>query len=329
MSFVVPSFKQEELGCPTEADIARGVFLPDESSWGFNSDPIFIGEAINIMRADLNPMLERAAIYNRYSEEYYKVSEQLIDTITSIARACVSYLHIRPNQFALQNGWRNCELESCYANASFHFRKCHAAVEAAESVNEKIYLRMLALECKWFNLIQRLGVTMRWLDDKVAWMRSENLRRLEEAAKRVAQRKAEEENQPATEKQTESTESKEPAPFRAASPILPGRMLSASQPLLPTESAASQQTAPAKESADEPASAGEPAAQEKAMERTAEPIEIVKTDKAGLSENVLIALQSLEELRKYMTPLQYEKKRKEAMEVPPPEWCTPIEVEEL
>ena len=105
MGFVCPSINQDALACPTEEDVAGGVFLPNESRYEFNDDPMHIEKAISFLRSDLRDLFLRARIENRYGADYEKVSNLLIDAITAMTRACVSYLHIDPFNYVKRKGW--------------------------------------------------------------------------------------------------------------------------------------------------------------------------------------------------------------------------------
>ena len=140
--------------------------LPLEKITDFSSDPISFEEMTSAVFTDIKQLEGLAVVKNRFSEAYLDISRRLEKGIAELASCAITKTVFE------QKGYRFASLENLtipllYSMLSFHFRKCHAAVQGYAFKNQQAWLQMLEMEMRWYNLAKRLKAT----DDKIALIR--------------------------------------------------------------------------------------------------------------------------------------------------------------
>ena len=147
-----------------------GEALPREQITDFSSDPISFEEMTSAVFTDIKQLEGLAVVKNRFSEAYIDISRRLEKGIAELASCAITKTVFE------QKGYRFASLEKLtipflYSMLSFHFRKCHAAVQGYAFKNQQAWMQMLEMEMRWHNLAKRLKAT----DDKIKLIREGKL----------------------------------------------------------------------------------------------------------------------------------------------------------
>ena len=139
-----------------------GEALPREQITDFSSDPISFEEMASAVFTDIKQLEGLAVVKNRFSEGYLDISRRLEKGIAELASCAITKTVFE------QKGYRFASLKKLtipflYSMLSFHFRKCHAAVQGYAFKNQQAWMQMLEMEMRWYNLAKRLKAT----DDKI------------------------------------------------------------------------------------------------------------------------------------------------------------------
>ena len=161
---------QDEQGFPKSRYDFVGESLPREQITDFSSDPISFEEMTSAVFTDIKQLEGLAVVKNRFSEAYLDISRRLEKGIAELASCAITKTVFE------QKGYRFASLEKLtipllYSMLSFHFRKCHAAVQGYAFKNQQAWMQMLEMEMRWYNLAKRLKAT----DDKIKLIREGKL----------------------------------------------------------------------------------------------------------------------------------------------------------
>ncbi len=139
-----------------------GENLPLEKITDFSSDPISFEEMTSAVFADIKQLEGLAVVKNRFSEAYLDISHRLEKGIAELASCAITktVFELKGHHF---EGLKNLTIPFLYSMLSFHFRKCHVAVQGYAFKNQQAWLQMLEMEIRWYNLAKRLKAT----DDKI------------------------------------------------------------------------------------------------------------------------------------------------------------------
>ena len=190
--------------------------LPLEKITDFSSDPISFEEMTSAVFTDIKQLEGLAVVKNRFSEAYLDISRRLEKGIAELASCAITKTVFE------QKGYRFASLENLtipllYSMLSFHFRKCHAAVQGYAFKNQQAWLQMLEMEMRWYNLAKRLKAT----DDKIKLIRAGKINpdniinKLHAGAAREKTAASNKEAQNTASKRTETNEPKALPPAQA------------------------------------------------------------------------------------------------------------------
>ncbi len=158
---------RDEQGFPKSRYDFADENLPLEKITDFSSDPISFEEMSSAVFADIKQLEGLAVVKNRFSEGYLDISRRLEKGIAELASCAITKTVFE------QKGYRFASLEKLtipllYSMLSFHFRKCHAAVQGYAFKNNQAWQLMLEMEMRWYNLAKLLKAT----DDKIKLIRA-------------------------------------------------------------------------------------------------------------------------------------------------------------
>ena len=146
----------------TEAERKKPLVLKDflafEDTGNFDCSPLGFEETAASLRQDLDELMYFCSVLNRYSLDYLEHCAKLEEAIKRMASLCVTLAALEQMglSFIHLNGLK---LETLIEMVSYHFRKCHAAVQGAKH-DDMIYAqRAFMMECHWAGLLQRLDAT--------------------------------------------------------------------------------------------------------------------------------------------------------------------------
>ena len=146
----------------TEAERKKPLVLKDfiefEDTGNFDRSPLGFEETAASLRQDLDELMYFCCVLNRYSLDYLEHCAKLEEAIKRMASLCVTLAALEQMglSFIHLNGLK---LETLIEMVSYHFRKCHAAVQGAKH-DDMIYAqRAFIMECRWAGLLQRLDAT--------------------------------------------------------------------------------------------------------------------------------------------------------------------------
>ena len=213
--------------------------LPLEKITDFSSDPISFEEMTSAVFTDIKQLEGLAVVKNRFSEGYLDISRRLEKGIAELASCAITKTVFE------QKGYRFASLEKLtipllYSMLSFHFRKCHAAVQGYAFKNNQAWLQMLEMEMRWYNLAKRLKAT----DDKIKLIRTGKINpdsiinKLHADAVREKTAASNKEAQNTASKRTETNEPKALPPAQATAFPMMGDFLREAFPQKETVSAA-------------------------------------------------------------------------------------------
>ena len=203
-------------GFPKSRYAFAGEALPREQITDFSSDPISFEEMASAVFTDIKQVEGLAVVTNRFSETYIDISRRLEKGIAELASCAITKTVFE------QKGYRFASLEKLtipllYSMLSFHFRKCHAAVQGYAFKNQQAWMQMLEMEMRWYNLAKRLKAT----DDKIKLIREGKLNpdsiinKLHADAAREKTAAPKKENQTTAPKKVETNEPKALPPAQA------------------------------------------------------------------------------------------------------------------
>ncbi len=144
--------------------------LPLEKITDFSSDPISFEEMASAVFADIKQLEGLAVVKNRFSEAYLDISRRLEKGIAELASCAITKTVFEQKGFRFA-GLEKLTIPLLYSMLSFHFRKCHAAVQGYAFKNHQAWLQMLEMEMRWYNLAKRLKAT----EDKIQLIRAGRL----------------------------------------------------------------------------------------------------------------------------------------------------------
>ena len=146
----------------TEAERKKPLVLKDfmafEDTGNFDRSPLGFEETAASLRQDLDELMYFCCVLNRYSLDYLEHCAKLEEAIKRMASLCVTRAALEQMglSFIHLNGLK---LETLIEMVSYHFRKCHSAVQGAKH-DDMIYAqRAFIMECRWAGLLQRLDAT--------------------------------------------------------------------------------------------------------------------------------------------------------------------------
>ncbi|MBQ4512136.1 MAG: hypothetical protein II969_04020 [Anaerolineaceae bacterium] len=161
---------QDEQGFPKSRYAFVGENLPLEKITDFSSDPISFEEMASAVFADIKQLEGLAVVKNRFSEAYLDISRRLEKGIAELASCAITKTVFEQKGFRFA-GLEKLTIPLLYSMLSFHFRKCHAAVQGYAFKNHQAWLQMLEMEMRWHNLAKRLKAT----EDKIQLIRAGKL----------------------------------------------------------------------------------------------------------------------------------------------------------
>ena len=225
-------------GFPKSRYAFAGEALPREQITDFSSDPISFEEMASAVFTDIKQVEGLAVVTNRFSETYIDISRRLEKGIAELASCAITKTVFE------QKGYRFASLEKLtipllYSMLSFHFRKCHAAVQGYAFKNQQAWMQMLEMEMRWYNLAKRLKAT----DDKIKLIREGKLNpdsiinKLHADAAREKNAASNKENQNTAQKKAETNEPKALPPAQATAFPMMGDFLREAFPQKETVSA--------------------------------------------------------------------------------------------
>ncbi len=190
--------------------------LPLEKITDFSSDPISFEEMTSAVFRDIKQLEGLAVVKNRFSEAYLDISRRLEKGIAELASCAITKTVFEQKGYRF-TGLENLTIPLLYSMLSFHFRKCHAAVQGYAFKNQQAWLQMLEMEMRWYNLAKRLKAT----DDKIKLIQAGKINpdsiinKLHADAAREKTAASNKETQTTASKKTETNEPKALPPAQA------------------------------------------------------------------------------------------------------------------
>lgn len=183
-------------------------FLPFEDYDAFPTEPIGMADALTLMNENLSYTIGKVHIFSRFSKEYFKASDELLNTFNQFARGLVTLIRTDPGLYAERYDPTSL-FRMMIGEVSSQLLKTRDGFLESEN-NCEIRDILANLQTKNFTFLQRLYATEKWAiasvekyADGFLKEKTEELKEKREAEKKAA--------------------SGEPAPIRSARPIIPLR----------------------------------------------------------------------------------------------------------
>ena len=132
--------------------------LPQESHDEFCSSPIDFESSALLVWEDTLKIYDHACIENRFSENYLKYCALLEKNIKQVGSLCLTKAVLEQNGMSFP-GLGAMNIRELLGMVSFHFLKCHAALDGLYKDNDLLGLSYLDWEVRWLGLGSRLRAT--------------------------------------------------------------------------------------------------------------------------------------------------------------------------